>query len=316
MTPYICVAAADGGADLVPRRLRRRRDDPLHGRRRPHRPRRDHHRGRRRDAVRRVPRARRGRAVDARRHRHDPAPLGARRRCRVRPAVANGGRVAGEPKHEAYGARSFSMLDPFGHRWMVQTPEGAPTIEEVAAASPGFTITTAAGAVPPPIELGYYTISVPDTARAGRFYGALFGWAADAGRRRRPVRPRRQHPAAVRVHARDDRRAAGAVLPRRRHRRRRGPGGRAGRRGRRPGRPTTRARTPCAGTTRDGSSSSGSRRPATSDRAGSGAGAGCCRRRTRSSRPSPRRRRAVRAGRRRPAGWPPRCRRTPRTGCP
>ncbi len=93
-------------------------------------------------------------------------------------AVANGGRVAGEPKHEAYGARSFSMLDPFGHRWMVQTPEGAPTIEEVAAASPGFTITTAA-APATPIELGYYTISVPDTARAGRFYGALFGWAAD-----------------------------------------------------------------------------------------------------------------------------------------
>ena len=27
-----------------------------------------------------------------------------------------------------------------------------------------------------PIELGYFTIPVPDVARATRFYGALFGW--------------------------------------------------------------------------------------------------------------------------------------------
>ena len=39
-------------------------------------------------------------------------------------AVEAGGRVAGEPKDESYGARSFSMIDPFGHRWMVQTPVG------------------------------------------------------------------------------------------------------------------------------------------------------------------------------------------------
>ena len=41
-------------------------------------------------------------------------------------AVERGGRVAGEPKDESYGARSFSMVDPFGHRWMVQTPVGSP----------------------------------------------------------------------------------------------------------------------------------------------------------------------------------------------
>ena len=42
----------------------------------------------------------------------------------------------------AYGARSFTMLDPFGHRWMVQTPVGSPTIEEVQAETTGYTITT------------------------------------------------------------------------------------------------------------------------------------------------------------------------------
>jgi uncharacterized glyoxalase superfamily protein PhnB len=44
--------------------------------------------------------------------------------------VAAGGRPAGPPRDEAYGARSFSALDPFGHRWMIQTPTGTPTVEE------------------------------------------------------------------------------------------------------------------------------------------------------------------------------------------
>jgi PhnB protein len=57
-------------------------------------------------------------------------------------AVEHGARPAGEPKYEAYGARSFSMLDPFGHRWMVQTPQGSPTREEIQAATTGYTISS------------------------------------------------------------------------------------------------------------------------------------------------------------------------------
>jgi PhnB protein len=56
--------------------------------------------------------------------------------------LAAGARIAHPPKDEAYGARSFTMLDPFGHRWMIQTPTGSPTIEEVQAQVEGYTITT------------------------------------------------------------------------------------------------------------------------------------------------------------------------------
>lgn len=55
--------------------------------------------------------------------------------------VSGGARVAGPPKDEAYGARSFSMLDPFGHRWMIQTPTGTPTVEEIQDQVGDYTIT-------------------------------------------------------------------------------------------------------------------------------------------------------------------------------
>ena len=103
--------------------------------------------------------------------------------ARYEQVVAAGGRAAGEPKDEAYGARSFSMIDPFGHRWMIQTPIGAPTLAELQANMEGFTVEVAdtAPAGRPVVELGYFTLAVPDTATAGRFYGALFGWATEAG---------------------------------------------------------------------------------------------------------------------------------------
>jgi uncharacterized glyoxalase superfamily protein PhnB len=58
--------------------------------------------------------------------------------------VERGGRATGEPKSEPYGFRGFTMVDPFGHRWMVQTPEGAPTLEEIQAATEGYTVTAPA----------------------------------------------------------------------------------------------------------------------------------------------------------------------------
>ena len=50
--------------------------------------------------------------------------------------VAAGARVPAPPKDEAYGARSFTMIDPFGHRWMIQTPTG-----EMQDQVEGYTIT-------------------------------------------------------------------------------------------------------------------------------------------------------------------------------
>jgi len=52
--------------------------------------------------------------------------------------VAAGARVPAPPKDEAYGARSFTMIDPFGHRWMIQTPSG-----EMQDHVEGYTITRA-----------------------------------------------------------------------------------------------------------------------------------------------------------------------------
>jgi len=52
--------------------------------------------------------------------------------------VAAGARVPAPPKDEAYGARSFTMIDPFGHRWMIQTPSG-----EMQDDVEGYTITRA-----------------------------------------------------------------------------------------------------------------------------------------------------------------------------
>ena len=97
--------------------------------------------------------------------------------------LADGRAVVGRPPHdEAYGARSFDMIDPFGHRWMIQTPIAAPTVAEIEAGMEGYTITTAAtttGAAP--VEIGYVTFGTPDTRVAARFYGALFGWATEPG---------------------------------------------------------------------------------------------------------------------------------------
>jgi PhnB protein len=57
-------------------------------------------------------------------------------------AAAAGAIIRREPEDQSYGARSMTLRDPFGHRWMVQTPTGSPTAEEVQAATTGYTITT------------------------------------------------------------------------------------------------------------------------------------------------------------------------------
>ena len=100
-------------------------------------------------------------------------------------AVDAGATSLREPADQSYGERSATVLDPFGHRWMIQTTIATPSIEEIDAASEGFTVTapdeTALGVGRPPVELGYFTITTPETERALRFYGELFGWVAEPG---------------------------------------------------------------------------------------------------------------------------------------
>jgi uncharacterized glyoxalase superfamily protein PhnB len=101
--------------------------------------------------------------------------------------AADGRSRIGRPPHdEPYGARTFDMVDPFGHRWMIQTPIASPSVAEIEADMAGFSITAAPPAPSPavptaPVEVGYLTFATPDTAVAARFYGALFGWQTETG---------------------------------------------------------------------------------------------------------------------------------------
>jgi uncharacterized glyoxalase superfamily protein PhnB len=81
-------------------------------------------------------------------------------------AAAAGATVEREPSDAPYG-RIGIVLDPFGHRWMLQTPAPSPA------------------AARPPVHPGdtvYLTLRVPDGARARDFYEAVLGWSMTPGR--------------------------------------------------------------------------------------------------------------------------------------
>lgn len=119
-------------------------------------------------------------------------------------AVAAGATALREPADQPHGNRHGDFLDPFGHRWMVSTPIASPTVDQLNEAMEGFTVTaadsptdageergphkvagafdhTGTGTTADPVELGYIAMGVGDAERAGRFFGELFGWAAELG---------------------------------------------------------------------------------------------------------------------------------------
>jgi predicted enzyme related to lactoylglutathione lyase len=71
-----------------------------------------------------------------------------------------GAEVKAEP-YENYGSRNATIVDPFGHRWMLSGPvTGAAT----------------------PIQhgdVGYVSVWTPDADRAATFYGHVLGWTYD-----------------------------------------------------------------------------------------------------------------------------------------
>ncbi len=83
--------------------------------------------------------------------------------ARVAAATAHGGRLTREVS-EAYGSRNATIVDPFGHRWMLQQP-----------------LTTVPAGEAPSLpwhqgDVGYVSLNVPDVARAAAFYSAVLGW--------------------------------------------------------------------------------------------------------------------------------------------
>ncbi|MGB3480593.1 MAG: VOC family protein [Mycobacterium sp.] len=75
-------------------------------------------------------------------------------------ARSGGARVQREP-YEDHGARNASIIDPFGHRWMLT----GPTTEAAATIAHG--------------DVGYVSVWAPDAARAAAFYGHVLGWVFD-----------------------------------------------------------------------------------------------------------------------------------------
>jgi uncharacterized glyoxalase superfamily protein PhnB len=84
----------------------------------------------------------------------------------VERAAAVGATVTRRPDDAPYG-RTGVVVDPYGHRWMLQS-------RHAAADDPR-----------PPVRPGdtvYLTLRVPDGARARDFYEAVLGWSMHAGR--------------------------------------------------------------------------------------------------------------------------------------
>jgi len=74
------------------------------------------------------------------------------------------GATVERPATDAPYGRTGVIVDPYCHRWMLQTPPSGTT------------------ARPRPGDAVYLTLQVPDGARARDFYGAVLGWTAVPGR--------------------------------------------------------------------------------------------------------------------------------------
>jgi uncharacterized glyoxalase superfamily protein PhnB len=79
----------------------------------------------------------------------------------VRRAADHGAEIVREPADEPYG-RVATLIDPFGHRWMLNQPPRSAT--RVAHG-----------------DIGYVTLAVPDEEQAKAFYGAVLGWQFTPG---------------------------------------------------------------------------------------------------------------------------------------
>ncbi len=84
----------------------------------------------------------------------------------VAAAVAGGAELTREV-YEDHGHRGATLVDPFGHRWMVQTPLPAPAAAETAG------VPTRQG------DIVYASLWVDDDERAAAFFGSVLGWQTE-----------------------------------------------------------------------------------------------------------------------------------------
>jgi predicted enzyme related to lactoylglutathione lyase len=68
--------------------------------------------------------------------------------------------------YENYGTRNATIVDPFGHRWMLSGPTAVPS----SGIRHG--------------DIGYVSVWTPDADRAAAFYGHVLGWTFDSASHR------------------------------------------------------------------------------------------------------------------------------------
>ena len=79
----------------------------------------------------------------------------------MRRAMRGGARM--RPMYDDYGSRNVTIVDPFGHRWLLHTPLAElPDVQQ-------------------PGDVGYAWLTVPDPDRAAAFYAAVLGWEYEPG---------------------------------------------------------------------------------------------------------------------------------------
>ncbi|HUF96669.1 MAG TPA: VOC family protein [Ilumatobacter sp.] len=97
--------------------------------------------------------------------------------------VAAGATAVSEPADQPHGARHGTLVDPYGHRWMLSQQVAEVDTDEYAARSQGtgFTVIGAVGdAAPPPRGGGIWaSIVSPDAAGLIRFYVDVLGFVTD-----------------------------------------------------------------------------------------------------------------------------------------
>ncbi len=102
-------------------------------------------------------------------------------------AVDAGAEGQRPPADQGHGNRNATIVDPFGHRWMLSQPlpvggsaGGTPSTDEAGAAQAVETVQTGGSEWKvtgrAPVEPGYLTINPDDPGRALEFFAALFAW--------------------------------------------------------------------------------------------------------------------------------------------
>ena len=91
-------------------------------------------------------------------------------------AIARGATGTRPPEDQNHGHRTATVVDPFGHRWMLSQPLESLTTEQLAQRDPDWQVTGRR-----PVEPGYLTMHTDDAARAERFFSELFDWQMVVG---------------------------------------------------------------------------------------------------------------------------------------